>query len=62
MVLIERPDVGGVRPVISDQRIRSAHSEWPVVSNGSIHGGSLFKPHGRLKLTLLTISINIAIF
>ena len=59
MVLIERPDVGGVRPVTSNQRVRSAHSEWPVVSNGSIRGGSLFKPYDRLNLTLLAIYIDI---
>ena len=28
--------------------------------NGSIHGGSLFKPHGQLNLTLLAICIDIA--
>jgi hypothetical protein len=43
-----------------DQRVRSLHSRPQWEPNGSIRGGSLFKPYGQLKLTLLAISIDIA--
>jgi hypothetical protein len=43
-----------------DRRIRLARVSLDRGANGSIHGGSLFKPHGRLKLTLLAICIDIA--
>ena len=59
MALIERLDAGGVRPVTSDRRVRSPRVQCSEEPNGSIHGGSLFKPHGRLKLTLLAICIDI---
>ena len=59
MVLIGRPDAGGVRPVTSDRRVRSPRVQCSEEPNGSIHRGSLFKPHDRLKLTLLAICIDI---
>ena len=40
--------------------VRSARVQCSEEPNGSIRGGCLFKPHGRLKLTLLTICIDIA--
>ena len=43
-----------------DRRVRSARVSLDRGANGSIHGGSLFKPHGRIKLTLLAIGIDIA--
>ena len=49
-----------VRPIVligaSGQRV-TGHSEEP---NGSIIGGSLFKPLGWLKLSVLAICIDIA--
>ena len=44
----------------SDWRVRSPRFFREQIANGSIRGGSLFKPHGRLKLTLLAICIDIA--
>ena len=57
---IARPDAGDLRPVDL-----TGASGYPVLCpikgyNGSISWGLLFKPHGRLKLTLLTIYIDIA--
>ena len=56
----ERPDARGS---VSDQLTGAfGHPAfYPVKGyNGSISWGLLFKPHGRLKLTLLTIFIVIA--
>ena len=60
MACIVRPDAGVLRPV--DLIGASGHPElFPVKEhNGSISWGLLFKPYGRLKLTLLVICINIA--
>ena len=44
----------------SDRHVRSPHVQCSEEPNGSIRGGSLFKPHGQLKLTLLAICIDIA--
>ena len=57
---IARPDAGVVRPV--DLTRASGHPEQCLVKgyNGSILLGLLFKPYGRLKLTLLAICIDIA--
>ena len=57
---IARPDVEVQRPI----NLTGA-SDHPVLCpvkgyNGSISWGLLFKPHGRLKLTLLAICIDIA--
>ena len=46
----------------SNLRVRSPHVQRTEEPNGSIHGGSLFKPYGQLKLTLLAICIDIATF
>ena len=43
-----------------DRRVRLARVSLDRGANGSIHGGSQFKPHGWLMLTLLTIYIDIA--
>ena len=43
-----------------DWHVWSARVSLDRGANGSIHGGSLFKPHGQLKLTLLAICIDIA--
>ena len=60
MVSIGRPNTGVLCPVnltgASSQHVFSLDRG----TNGSIHGGSLFKPHGQLKLTLLAICIDIA--
>ena len=60
MVCIARPDAGVLRQV--DMTGASGHPVLCPVKgyNGSIHGGSLFKFYGRLKLTLLAICIDIA--
>ena len=57
---IARPDAGVLRPV--DMTGASGHLVLCPVKgyNGSISWGLLFKPHGRLKLTLLVIFIDIA--
>ena len=57
---IARPDAGVQRPV--DLTRASGHPMLCPVKryNGSILWGLLFKPHGRLKLTLLAICIDIA--
>ena len=44
----------------SDRRVRSSCFLVDCGANGSISWGLLFKPHGRLKLTLLAICIDIA--
>ena len=43
-----------------DLRVRSMRSGLLYEPNSSINGGSLFMPHGQLKLTLLAICIDIA--
>ena len=43
-----------------DRSVRSARVQCSEEPNGSISWGLLFKPHGRLKLTLLAICIDIA--
>ena len=60
MVSIERLDARVLRPV--DMTGASGHPAlYPVKGyNGSIFWGLLFKPHGRFKLTLLAIYIDIA--
>ena len=60
MACIARPDAGALCPV--DMTGTSGHPVLcPVkVYNGSISWEFLFKPHGRLKLTLLAICIDIA--
>ena len=57
---IARPDAGVLRLV--DLSGASNHPELCPVKgyNDSISWGLLFKPHGRLKLTLLAICIDIA--
>ena len=57
---IARPDAGVLCPV--DMTGVSGHPVLCPVKgyNGSILWGLLFKPHGRLKLTLLAICIDIA--
>ena len=57
---IARPDAGDQRPV--NMTRASGHPVLCPVKgyNGSISWGLLFKPHGRLKLTLLVIYIDIA--
>ena len=57
---IARPDAGVLRSV--DMTGASGHPVLCPVKgyNGSISWGLLFKPHGRLKLTLLAICIDIA--
>ena len=57
---IARPDAGALRPV--DMTGASDHPVLCLVKgyNGSILWGLLFKPYGRLKLTLLAICIAIA--
>ena len=60
MAAIGRPDAEEQRPV---SRIgASGHPNQYLVKgyNGSISWELLFKPHGRLKLTLLAIFIDIA--
>ena len=59
MATIGRPDAEDQRPVNM-----TGASDWPVFNpvkgyNDSISWGLLFKPHGRLKLTLLAIFIDI---
>ena len=56
----ERPDAGG--SASGQLTGASGHPVfYPVKGyNGSISWGLLFKPHGRLKLTLLAICIDIA--
>ena len=60
MVAIGRPDAEEQRPVSRTRA--SGHPDQCLVKgyNGSISWGLLFKPHGRLKLTLLAIFIVIA--
>ena len=60
MTSIGRPDVGVLRPV--DLTSASGHPVLCPVKgyNSSISWGLLFKPHSRLKLTLLAICIDIA--
>ena len=60
MACIARPDTGVLCPV--DMTGASGHPVLCPVKgyNGSISWGLLFKPHGRLKLTLLAICIDIA--
>ena len=60
MASIGQPDAGVLCPVELTEA-----SDHPVLCpvkgyNGSISWGLLFKPHGRLKLTLLVIYIDIA--
>ena len=60
MACIARPDAGVLRP-IDMTRASGDPVLCPVKGyNGSISRGLLFKPHGRLKLTLLVIFIDIA--
>ena len=57
---IRRPDAEDQRPV-SRTGASSQPDQNPVKGyNDSISWGLLFKPHGRLKLTLLAICIDIA--
>jgi len=57
---IGRPDAKDQRPV-SLAGASGQPDQYPVKGyNGSISLGLLFKPHGRLKLTLLAIFIDIA--
>ena len=60
MACIARPNAGVLRLV--DLTGASGRPDFLVNrgANDSIRGGSLFKPHGRLKLTLLAICIDIA--
>ena len=60
MACIARPDAGVLRPV--DMTGGSGHPVLCPVKgyNGSISWGLLFEPHGRLKLSLLAICIDIA--
>ena len=60
MAAIGRPDAEEQRPV--SRTGASGHpDQYPVKGyNGSILWGLLFKPHGRLKLILLAICIDIA--
>ena len=60
MASIGRPDAGVLRPVELTEA--SGHLKLCPVKgyNGFISWGLLFKPHGRLKLTLLAICIDIA--
>ena len=57
MATIGRPNAEKQRPV-SLSGASSQPDQYPVKGyNGSISWGLLFKPHGRLKLTLLAISL-----
>jgi hypothetical protein len=60
MARIVRPDAGWRASGRPDWCVWLLRSVLPVVPNGSISWELLFKPHGRLKLTLLAICINIA--
>ena len=57
---IARLDAGRCASGRPDLRVRSVLNGMLCEPNGSIHGGSLFKPQGQLKLTLLAICIDIA--
>ena len=60
MAAIGRPDTEDQHPV-SLARASGQPDQCPVKGyNGSISWGLLFKPHGRLKLSLLAIHIDIA--
>ena len=60
MDAIGRPDAEEQRPV-SWTGVSGQPTLYPVKGyNGSILWGLLFKPHGRFKLTLLAIYIDIA--
>ena len=57
---IARPDIEVQRSVNLTGAYDRPMIQCSEEPNGSIHGGSLFKPHGRFKLTLLAICIDIA--
>jgi hypothetical protein len=50
----------GVHLIIPNRHVWSPWESCIEEPNGSISWGLLFKPHGRLKLTLLAICIDIA--
>ena len=60
MACIAQLDAGWRASSRPDLRVRSVYSGLLYEPNGSIRGGSLFKSHGQLKLTLLAICIDIA--
>ena len=60
MAQIHRPDAGVLRPVDLTYASGRPMEAEQCEPNGSIWLGALFKPHGRLKLTLLDICIDIA--
>ena len=57
-----RDDVAAIRDWTLAECVRLPRFIREQRANGSIRGGSLFKPHGQLKLTLLVICIDIATF
>ena len=56
----QRPDAEGGASDHIDRHIQSPRESYSEEPNGSFRRGSLFKPYGRLKLTLLAICIDIA--
>jgi len=60
MAQIRGPDAGVLRPVDPTYASSRPVEALQCDPDGSIWLGALFKPYGRLKLTLLAICIDIA--